>query len=258
MKNQNNTLTFKPREFKGSRLRCLQITSQPAGKVRAFFNELVGEHAEIRDNDIWMPSGFLGPDESQLVEESALLTPSQREELKYWWLKGSSSGRIPNWDLVSTCKIMGERGLLLVEAKSHEGEFKGKDDTTKAAETPAKFIREALKEATEALNQFHPGFDLSASSHYQLSNRIAFAWRLASQGVPVVLVYLGFLDAEEMSGNNRVLLRSGDQWEHCVKERGATRVPREAWGRTFLGGKLTFLIRSARVSISSEIVTMRT
>jgi hypothetical protein len=29
-------------------------------------------------------------------------------------------------------------------------------------------------------------------SHYQLANRLAFAWKLASLGLPVALLYLGF------------------------------------------------------------------
>jgi hypothetical protein len=33
---------------------------------------------------------------------------------------------------------------------------------------------------------------ITRDSHYQLSNRLAFAWKLASLGVPTVLLYLGF------------------------------------------------------------------
>lgn len=33
---------------------------------------------------------------------------------------------------------------------------------------------------------------LTHESHYQLANRAAFTWKLASLGIPTVLVYLGF------------------------------------------------------------------
>jgi len=36
------------------------------------------------------------------------------------------------------------------------------------------------------------GIAISRNTHYQLANRIAFAWKLATLGVPTVLVYLGF------------------------------------------------------------------
>ena len=35
-------------------------------------------------------------------------------------------------------------------------------------------------------------------NHYSLCNRVAWAWKLAQLGVPVVWVYLGFLNATEM------------------------------------------------------------
>ena len=39
-----------------------------------------------------------------------------------------------------------------------------------------------------------PGLCISRDRCYQFSNRIAFAWKLVSLGIPVVLVYLGFLN----------------------------------------------------------------
>jgi hypothetical protein len=51
------------------------------------------------------------------------------------------------------------------------------------------------------------GWTLSRDSHYQLTNRFAWAWKLASMGVPVVLGYLGFQGAAEMKDReNRSLI----------------------------------------------------
>ena len=55
-----------------------------------------------------------------------------------------------------------------------------------------------MSEANQALNQTLPGWALSSKRHYQLSNRFAWAWKLADLRLPVVLVYLGFLKANEM------------------------------------------------------------
>jgi len=44
----------------------------------------------------------------------------------------------------------------------------------------------------------HPAPDvrLDRDSHYQLANRLAFTWKLATLGIPVVLLYLGFTGDE--------------------------------------------------------------
>ncbi len=99
-----------------------------------------------------------------------------------------------------------------------------------------------------------PGFALSATSRYQLSNRFAFAWKLAKMGKPVVLVYLGFLNAHEMGDGTRVLLRDQVQWCRCVLARSEGTIPRGAWDRTFDvdGTPLTVLIRSAAVEIEAR------
>ena len=44
------------------------------------------------------------------------------QQLKEWWLKRPLRANTPNWDLVSTCKIAGRDGLLLIEAKAHDRE----------------------------------------------------------------------------------------------------------------------------------------
>ena len=41
-----------------------------------------------------------------------------------------------------------------------------------------------------------PTLRISRDSHYQLSNRVAFTWKLASLGLRTILVYLGFFGAD--------------------------------------------------------------
>jgi hypothetical protein len=99
-----------------------------------------------------------------------------------------------------------------------------------------------------------PGFKLSASSHYQLSNRFAFAWKVAKMGTPVVLVYLGFLDAQEMEGGSRILLKDHAQWRSCLLARSKGTIPKDIWDKTFdvHGTPLTILIGSAVVGIHAR------
>jgi hypothetical protein len=48
-----HTITFREREFKGSRLRCLLVTSQEATEIANFFTPLVAPHAVVTSNDTW-------------------------------------------------------------------------------------------------------------------------------------------------------------------------------------------------------------
>lgn len=111
----------------------------------------------------------------------------------------------------------------------------------------------ALGEATVACNALTPGFALSANSHYQLSNRVAFAWKLAKMGIPVVLVYLGFIDAHEMRDDYK-LLKDHAQWRYRVLAASEGTVPAKAWGSTLDvdGTPLTMLIGSAVVGIHAQ------
>jgi hypothetical protein len=144
---------------------------------------------------------------------------------------------------------------LLIEAKSHSGELADDHCGSKNDENYRK-IEGALTEASAAWNSILPGFTLSANSHYQLSNRFAFAWKLTTMRTPVVLVYLGFLDAHEMVEGARKSLVGHAQWQECLLVRSKDAVPQAVWNRTFHldGIPLTVLIRSARVSIDARLV----
>ncbi len=67
------------------------------------------------------------------------------------------------------------------------------------------------------------------NSHYQLSNRFAWAWKLASLGVPVVLVYLEFLNATDMAPKQ--LFQSDANWKCVLKKHGKHIIDNSCWGK---------------------------
>ncbi len=239
-------VTFRRREFKGSRLRCLMATSVGRKDVAAFLNALVQPHATVSTDDIWQPRGFVEGDEARLGEAAAFLNADQREVLTSWWLAVRERANTPNWDIVSTCQIDGRAGLVLVEAKAHAGELH-RDGKSEGNEKNDASIATAILEANAALGGPESGWNLCADAHYQLCNRFAWAWKVASLGVPVVLVYLGFLDADEMRTG---LLRSADDWRACVLEHARPHVPAQAWEKSHPAGAASFvpIIRAARIS----------
>jgi len=253
-----STITFSEREFKGSRFRCLLLTNNAPEDLAAFLNSVVAPHAIVTTEDRWAPRGFVEPDEAKLGETPRFLQEADRTKLTRWWLAQPGRANTPNWDLVSTCRIKDRRGLILVEAKAHEEEL---SDDRSGAKNPENShqIENALAEATAAWNALTPGFALSANSNYQLSNRFAFAWKVAKMGTPVVLLYLGFLDAHEMAGGGRILLKDHAQWRRCLQARSKGTIPQDAWDNTFDvdGTPLTILIGSAVVGIHAHSASDR-
>jgi len=81
---------------------------------------------------------------------------------------------------------------------------------------------------------------------YQLCNRFAWAWKVASFGVPVILVYLGFLQAAEMGG----AFANHAAWRECLIEHARDVAPVDVWDRQRPAGSSWFVptIRSARIS----------
>jgi hypothetical protein len=121
--------------------------------------------------------------------------------LHSWWLKHKRGANTPNWDIAVSCHIEGQPGLILVEAKAHEREL---EESGKRAERGASAASQAnhdriggaISEACTQLSPKYPGISLDRDTHYQTSNRIAFAWKLASLGIPTVMIYLGFIGDE--------------------------------------------------------------
>lgn len=239
-------VTFRRREFKGSRLRCLMATSLAAREVAAFLNQIVQPHAQVTIQDSWQPRGLLERDEARLGESPGFLTADQREALTAWWLAIRERANTPNWDIVSTCRVDGRPGLVLVEAKAHSGELHREGKATGNSEND-ECISAAVAEANKALGGNATGWSLCTDTHYQRCNRFAWAWKVASLGVPVVLVYLGFLDSHEMGDG---AFRTPEAWRSCLLAHADGVVPPGAWEQRLPGGNSWFvpIIRAARVS----------
>jgi hypothetical protein len=163
---------------------------------------------KIGAHDRRMPQGTNEPREARLETFGPTVVPEPciGESIQRWWL--AYGGNTPNWDLASACTLEERRGLLLVEAKANVPELSAggkrlvgnrpkkdgappKPPSERAKQNDAR-IRQAVAEAGRALATLNVGKAFTANSHYQLANRLAFAWKLASLGVPVTLLYLGF------------------------------------------------------------------
>lgn len=179
--------------------------------------------ASIATSDTWMPTGLHSDKEAELKTFLSISHDAKLgAEIQNWWLEiFTPQTRTPNWDLVSTCTINGKPGILLVEAKAHTQELNGgskgksisKEATDKSKENHKK-IGIAINEANTNLQNVISGISISRDKCYQFSNRVAHAWWLANQGIPVVLLYLGFLNSEDMRDNYKVF-NSHKDWEDC-------------------------------------------
>ena len=170
---------------------------------------------KVSPTDQWMPcgkpilttAGQWDPTpaaEARLDRDDGFVSSELQRQLRDWWLASNKGANTPNWDLASTCHIDGRKGLLLVEAKAHAAELStaGKrlrKHSSLNSHANHQRIAEAIQQANAGLRRATGGsWNLSRDHHYQLSNRFAWAWKLATLGLPTVLVYLGFLEAEEM------------------------------------------------------------
>lgn len=148
---------------------------------------------------LWMPCGHAAPGEARLERFGPRWLPDHPAwpVLRRWWLAHERGANTPNWDLTLACRIEGRPGLVLVEAKANKPELKsdGKTLDPKASDNSRDNhaqIARAIAEAWAALRKLDAGVAIDRDTHYQLSNRVAFTWKLASLGIPTVLVYLGF------------------------------------------------------------------
>lgn len=205
-----------------------------------------------------MPRGFSHPSEAKLGEAKKLLSDDDREAVTAWWLVHRKGASTPNWDIASTATIDGAlcwlRQKLTPWELSRDGKADDRDETDEEArrrhaENTAR-IDLACRGAGASLNRILPGWNLSIASHYQLCNRFAWAWKLASLGVPVVLVYLGFLHADEMrdQGDPR---SDAQDWRTLMRNHAVGIVPASIWDEPILIGctPLHALIRSTELTL---------
>ena len=231
-----------PKERRGSKPRCHLLTHGSADEVATRLTSLAAPFAQVSSEDRWMPQGFDEPEEAQLDKAPRLLEPDIRAELAAWWLAPASRGaRTPNFDIASTCTIDNRPGLLLVEAKAHDEELNNEaagrsltadasDDRKASHETIAAAVRSACSGLSEATSL---PWRIARDTHYQMSNRFAWSWKLTALGIPVVLVYLGFLKADEMKDRGQPFA-SHEDWERLVKAHSHPLFPPEVWGRKWI------------------------
>jgi hypothetical protein len=234
----------------GSKKQCLIFTDGSSKEVADRLSKLVRPHAALDPNITYFPKGEIFPAEAKLGETVGLVLDEKRREIVTdWWLAvrqhDGARANTPNWDIASSCMIGPRPGLILVEAKAHRGELdEGGKPESGNTENDAS-IRTAIGEANEALEGILPGWGLTAESHYQLCNRFAWGWKVASLGVPVILVYLGFLNVNDMP--RRRLLKTDGEWTEAVYKYAEGSVPSGIWNQKTLdinGTPLIPLIRS--------------
>ena len=236
-------------KHRGSQPRCVLFMDGYRAEVADRLTQLVDiEEVVVSAEDVWMPYGKPVLDaegqwdrnpaaEVKLAESNPLIPTEISEALKEWWLAVPRGANTPNWDIASTCKIEGQQGLLLVEAKAHDkelleasaGKSVGWSDGSKGNHER---IGRCIDEASSAMGaEAGSIWGISRDSHYQLSNRFAWSWKLTQLGYPVVLMYLGFLNADEMQDRGEPF-RTHDDWRGCVRDHCDGVVPEAVWERT--------------------------
>ena len=243
-------------QWKGSRLRCLLLTGLNDRALRTVLLGLIHSSTVdfsivLDDNLVCYPRGYKDFDEVRLGQANKLISPQIRRELNNWWLgrntESSGNRDTPNWDIACRAKINSQEGLVLVEAKAHKAELWNKETSGADPLGSLIHIKNAINQANDALNIIMPGFKLQHNEYYQLSNRFAWSWKLASMGIPVILIYLGFLKAYEMRSVT-TFDEAGD-WLNCVEGYCFEKIPSAIWNREVKTGAASFypIIRSMNI-----------
>ena len=256
------------RSQRGSKPRCHLFTDGTRAEVAGRLTALVRPFGSVARTHNWLPVGFNDVEEVQLHKPNALIGNETSRELAEWWFE-DPSGWGPVWDLASQCVLGTGRdarsGILLVEAKAHTTEL-AREAKGKKLEACASLdsqrnhhsIGKAIQDANVGLRSLthNRGWELTRDDCYQMANRFAWAWKLVSVGTPVVLVYLAFLNAIEMSDQGDPFGEHGD-WVDCVKTHAKDAVPAEVWDRNSKAADGTsFVLRIISVCQSLTAVRM--
>jgi hypothetical protein len=246
------------KQFDGSRRHVLDWVESPAflDTVRGW----VDKHGlSISANATWMPKSWAESDESKLFDfASPFLPESQKDALRRWWLVYATSANIPNWDVIVAAKTTDQPALVLFEAKAHVEEFdcnkklrKTRETLDAQARTDANHqkIGEAIEDASRALRSIHSGISISRDCCYQFSNRIAFAWKLASMGITTVLIFLGFTGDREIKKEG-VYFFDEAHWQRAFAEYSAASFPLELFGRSIPCGAASFFVLSHSLPVA--------
>ena len=205
----------------------------------------------VEREDCWAPSGWTSFRELRLSQATDAYFASEiRSDLISWWLVHRRGANTPNWDLLATCRIRGVKGLVLVEGKAHvrELEWPGKKLKKYMHVDNHDRIGACINEAKKYLNTKRSGVKISRDDRYQLANRVAFSWKLASEGVPVVLMYLGFLGDTYFTD----YLKDDAHWKNEMQNYMKNVLPMNFIDTPITCGKadMTMIIRSIRTKRS--------
>jgi len=107
-------------------------------------------------------------------------------------------------------------------------------------------IDEALEDTNTDLRNITLGqWNLTKEDHrYQISNRFAWSWKLARMGYPVVLVYLGILNAPYGRGSGKVFqsnFQASSKWEQKLFDHCNGIVDQNCWGDELYVGGTSFI-----------------
>lgn len=190
---------------RGSSYHLLQWTRMERNSFAQSLTRLINQpDVTVGVDDWWRPNGDSNRLEARTETlPDSVLSQEHKSAVRNWWLRHPRGANTPNWDFIGSVTIKGAKGLLLIEAKSHKNEASCdgkllKFDASEKSSENHEHIQKAITEANCYLSSKHPDISISTDSHYQLANRIAYAWKFASLGIPVILIYLGFLNDMKM------------------------------------------------------------
>ncbi len=238
--------------YRGSRKHVLDWTARPkfATELTALVLPIP---VKITAGAKWMPRGLQEPDEARLETFGPDWIPSHLAwaNLIDWWLLHKWGANTPNWDIAVGCTIEDRPGLVLVEAKANWSELKvdGKvlrKNASKNSQENHKHIGRAIDEARSGWRRIDSRFTINRDSHYQLSNRLAFTWKLGMLGFPVVLVYLGFIRDEGIHDVGDPFADDQD-WKRAFSDYAGSIVPLKLFDRRIdLGPAPVWLVLRSR------------
>lgn len=246
--------------YRGSRKHILDWTSRPEFCLELL--QLVQPvDVRISAQSLWMPRGYGAIEEARLETFGPQVLPRNEAwaSLSKWWLIHERGANTPNWDIAMSCEIEGKNGLVLVEAKANEPELsrigkKYDDEASAESVDNHEQIGRAISEANLALRQINASVSINRDSHYQLSNRVAFAWKLANLGVPTVLVYLGFLGDSGIADVGKPFADS-THWNATFWKYADRVVPKDLFERRIDCGKAsTWLLTRSRPIFEASVV----
>lgn len=215
----------------------------------------------IPDSAAFQPQGRHSHRETLLIGDAdPFLDVEHRKILRDWWVLHTPA-KFPTWDFVTNAQDnQGRPALILVEAKAHATELTdaGKENTKRDTPDQQKRTDEnhnriavAICEAERQLIPVIPRISLSRDVSYQFCNRVAFSWKLASLGVPVALVYLGFTHDSGIARAGDYFATS-DEWMRSFVNHVVPHFPRTHFRQEIRCGKASFWLLPADLPCKNQ------